>query len=140
MMLSHGINPDEDLSVIVDVGGHQLVINAIYDGTCEAGATFVDARESVEGIPDISEKVIVLETSPLIPNSAIVFVSTFPSDKREEIVSALLQMTNIEEEIALLHGGPGGEWGSWALMDDDLYNGLRELIKAAGLSIDEIGY
>ena len=140
MMLSHGISPEDDLSEIVDTGGHILVINAIYDGTCEVGATFVDARESVEGIPDISEKVIVLETTPLLPNSAIVFLSTFPSDKREEIESALLQMTNIEAEINLLHGDVGAAWGGLALMDDDLYNGLRELIEAAGLSIEEINY
>jgi phosphonate transport system substrate-binding protein len=140
MMLSHGINPEEDLSEIIDVGGHPMVINSVYDGTCEVGATFVDARESVEGIPDISEKVIVLETTPLLPNSAIVFLSTFPSDKREEIESALLQMTNIEAEIDLLHGDRGAAWGGLALMDDELYNGLRQLIEAAGLTIDEIHY
>jgi phosphonate transport system substrate-binding protein len=48
MLQAEGVNPDTDLKQVVDAGGHDGVITAVYNGDCDAGATFVDARTNVE--------------------------------------------------------------------------------------------
>jgi len=88
-LLAAGIDPEKDLEV-VDAGGHDAVVIAVYNGDCDAGATFEDARVLVEkDFPDVKEKVVVIETSPPIPNDNISFLPDFPEDLRQQIVDAL---------------------------------------------------
>ncbi len=137
-LLAAGLDPETDLAEIVDTGGHDAVVIAVYNGDCDAGATFQDARVLVEeDFPDVKEKVVVIETSAAIPNDNISFRPDFPAEMREQIVNALLELNNSDEGKELL----GGlfSWAGLEPVDDSFYDGFRQQLEAAGVSIDELG-
>src|SRR2546430_8905703 len=58
-MKAKGIDPAKDLKQVVDVGSHDAVAEQVYNGNCDAGATFDDARGNIEKkYPDVRDKVI----------------------------------------------------------------------------------
>ncbi|MCG8528745.1 MAG: phosphate/phosphite/phosphonate ABC transporter substrate-binding protein, partial [Opitutales bacterium] len=88
-MRAAGINPDTDLSQIVDAGGHTSVVTAVYNGDVDAGATFVDARGSVEeDFSDVNERVVVIQVSAPIPNDGVQFHPSVSEEIREPIIEA----------------------------------------------------
>ncbi len=137
MMLGAGIDPDKDLKQIVDTGGHDATVLAVYNGDCDAGATFEDARVLVaKSYPDVNDKVVVISTSPPIPNDNISFTPDFPKDMREKIVNALLTLNDTDEGKAMLKGL--FSWQGLKKVDDHFYDGFRQALEAAGLSIEDL--
>ncbi|HPV08197.1 MAG TPA: phosphate/phosphite/phosphonate ABC transporter substrate-binding protein, partial [Aggregatilineales bacterium] len=85
---AEGIDPDTDLGEVVDAGGHDAVVLAVYDGQCDAGATFVDARSNVsDEVPDVMEQVVVIQESAPIPNDTISVIPQMPDEVRENLVA-----------------------------------------------------
>ncbi len=137
-LLAAGLDPATDLAEIVDTGGHDAVVLAVYNGDCDAGATFEDARVLVEkDFPDVKEKVVVIATSAPIPNDNISFTPDFPAEMRDQIVNALLTLNDTEEGQAMLKGL--FSWQGLEAVDDTFYDGFRQQLEAAGVSIDELG-
>jgi phosphonate transport system substrate-binding protein len=69
MLKAAGIDPDADLGGIVDAGSHDAVAAAVYNGDCDFGTTFVDARSTVEETySDIMDVTKVIALEPDIPN------------------------------------------------------------------------
>ncbi len=137
-LLAAGIDPETDLAEIVDAGGHDAVVIAVYNGDCDAGATFEDARVLVEDdFPDVKEKVVVIETSSAIPNDNISFRPDFPADMREKIVNALLSLNDSDEGKEMLKGL--FSWQGLEAVDDTFYDGFRQQLEAAGVSIEDLG-
>ena len=137
MMLGAGIDPDKDLKRIVDTGGHDATVLAVYNGDCDAGATFEDARVLVaKKYPDVKEKVVVIATSPPIPNDNVSFRPDFPKDMREKIVNALLSLNDTDEGKKMLHGL--FDWEGLKKVDDHFYDGFREALEAAGMNIEDL--
>lgn len=135
-LLAAGIDPNTDIN-IVDAGGHDAVVLAVYNGDCDAGATFQDARGNVEeDYPDVKEKVVVIETSAPIPNDNISFRPDFPADMRDKIVNALLTLNDTEDGKAMLKGL--FSWQGLEAIDDTFYDGFRQQLEAAGVTIDDI--
>ncbi len=130
-----GVDPDTDLEV-TDVGSHDNVVNAVYNGECDAGATFVDARSSVEDeLADVKEQVIVITESADIPNDTVSFAPDVPDDVRENVVNALLDIAQSEEgQVALeeLYEIEGLE-----PVDDSFYDAFRVDLDASGYSVEE---
>jgi phosphonate transport system substrate-binding protein len=63
MLRANGVDPDTDMEVTF-AGTHDAVAAAVYSGDCDAGATFVDARTTIEATsPDVMEVVGVFEVS-----------------------------------------------------------------------------
>jgi len=93
MLKANGIDPDKDLARAVQAGSHSNVTTQVYNGDCDAGATYADARDSVEDqYADVKEKVLVLGYTAEIPNDSISFAKDFPADLRDKIVDALLRI------------------------------------------------
>ncbi len=91
LMYEAGIDPEADLAEIVDAGGHDGVVVAVYNGDCDAGSTFEDARGLVEDdFADVLEKVVVVQTTAPIPNDSVAFRPDFSAEMRDQIVAALL--------------------------------------------------
>lgn len=135
-MRAEGINPDTDLTEVIDAGGHDGVVRAVYNGDCDAGATFVDARTNVaDELPDVSDVVVVIATSPPIPNDTVSFRPDFPADKREAIVNALLEMTQNEEELKLLQDLYS--WAGLEQVDDTFFDPFRQVLQASGVNIED---
>lgn len=137
MLRAEGINPDEDFANTVEAGSHDNVIIQVYNGECDAGATFVDARTNVEEeFPDVTEVVEVLATTSDIPNDNVSFIADFPEDKREEIVNALLDIAASEEGQEALNTLYSIEGLQEA--DDSFYDAFRADLSRAGIDIEEL--
>ena len=96
VLQANGIDPDTDIQVL-DSGGHDSVITAVYNGDCVGGASFVDARSNVEDeLPDVKDKVIVLEVSPPIPNDTVSFATSVPDEMQQKITAALVEIGSDE--------------------------------------------
>ncbi|NLH09025.1 MAG: phosphate/phosphite/phosphonate ABC transporter substrate-binding protein [Chloroflexi bacterium] len=132
---AEGIDPDTDLGEVVDAGGHDAVVLAVYDGQCDAGATFVDARSNVsDEVPDVMEQVVVIQESAPIPNDTISVIPQMPDEVRENLVAAFLQIS--EEEPELLN--EVYSWEALAEVDDSFYDGFRQQLDASGLDITDL--
>jgi phosphonate transport system substrate-binding protein len=136
-MQAEGLDPEADLAEIIDVGGHDAVVISVYNGDCDAGATFVDARTNVEeDFPDVMDVVTVITESVPIPNDTISFVPDFPEDMREQIVEVFLNLTTTEEGLAILNDVYS--WSGMQEVGDDFYDGFRQQLEAAGIDIEEL--
>jgi phosphate/phosphite/phosphonate ABC transporter binding protein len=136
-MQAEGLDPETDLAEIIDVGGHDAVVISVYNGDCDAGATFVDARTNVEeDFPDVMDVVTVIAESVPIPNDTISFVPDLPEEVRDQIVGVFLDLASTEEGLAILN-----EVYSWSGMQevgDDFYDGFRQQLEAAGIDVQQL--
>jgi phosphonate transport system substrate-binding protein len=136
-MQAAGINPETDLAEIVDAGGHDGVVLAVYNGDCDAGSTFVDARGNIaEEYPDVMDVVIVIAESAPIPNDNISFHPDVAAETRDAVVGALVGMTESDEGLELLNSVYS--WTGMQVTTDDFYDGFRQQLEAAGLDIEAL--
>ena len=136
-MQAEGIDPENDLAEIVDAGGHDGVIIAVYNGDCDAGSSFVDARSIVaDEFPDVNDVVIVIAESPPIPNDNISFGSSVPANMRDAITSVLLDMASNEAGLAILDSVYS--WSGMEPVEDSFYDGFRQTLEAAGVNIEDL--
>jgi len=134
---ANGIDPDNDFAQTVEAGSHDQVIISVYNGDCDAGATFDDARDNVEDdFPDVKEKVLVLATTPEIPNDSVSFIKDFPADMRQQIVDALLAYAQTDEGKDVLNTLYDIE--GLQIADDTFYDGFRADLSKAGINIEEL--
>jgi phosphonate transport system substrate-binding protein len=135
MMQANGIDPDTDLAQVLDANGHDGVITAVYNGDCDAGATFVDARSNVEDeLADVKDKVLVIETSPEIPNDTISFSTEVPQEIRDQITEALLEIGSDEQYLEVLE--ETYSWQGLEAKDDSFYDPFRQVLDASGVDIE----
>lgn len=131
-MQAAGINTDTDLAEVVDAGSHDAVAAGVYDGTCDAGSTYIDVRSSMEeDYPDIMEVTKVINVSVDIPNDGVQFSPSVPADVREAIVNALLTINETEEGLAAIDAAY--EWTKLVAKDDSFYDPFRQVLDAAGI-------
>jgi phosphonate transport system substrate-binding protein len=137
MLQAAGINPDTDFATTVEAGSHNNVVTAVYNGDCDAGATYSDARSSVEAdLPDVKDVIVVLATSIDIPNDNVSFIKDFPADKRAQIVQALLDIAQSEEGQAALQ--TVYSISGLQVIDDSFYDGFRAQLSQAGIDIEQL--
>jgi phosphonate transport system substrate-binding protein len=136
-MRAAGIDPNTDLADVVDAGSHDAVVIAVYNGDCDAGSTFVDARSNVAGdFPDVNDVVVVIEESAPIPNDNISFVTDMDAATREALVGVFLDLASTEEGLAVLNSVYS--WSGMEEVGDDFYDGFRQQLEAAGMSIEDL--
>jgi phosphonate transport system substrate-binding protein len=136
-MRAAGIRPERDLRDIVDVGSHDAVVAAVYDGDVDAGSTYVDARSTLAARrPDVAEKVAVVAVTAEIPNDGVQFAPSVPAEVRGRIVRALLEIAATEEGRKVLY--EAYQWEGLEEHDDSFYDPFRESLRAAGLGIAEL--
>lgn len=132
-----GVNPDTDFAKTVEAGSHNNVAIAVYNGECDGGATFADARSSVEkDLPDIKTKVVVIAESPPIPNDGVSFAAGLDGAMVDKIVAALLEIAQTDagkEALNTVYSISGLE-----AADDSFYDGFRAQLDAAGISIEDL--
>lgn len=127
-----GINPETDMTEIVDAGGHTGVVTAVYNGDVDAGAVYVDARGNIqEDFPDVMERVRVIEVSAPIPNDGVQFHPSISDEMREQIIDALLDIAETEEGQEALN--LAYQWEALERHGDDFYDPFRQVLQAAGV-------
>lgn len=135
-MQSYGIDPETDLAEVVDAGSHDASVAGVYNGDCDAGSSFVDARSSLEeDYPDIMDVIQVIEVSADIPNDGVQYHPSVPAELREQINAALIAMPGTEEGAEALD--TAYEWSELAPKGDDFYDPFRQVLDAAGINIED---
>jgi phosphonate transport system substrate-binding protein len=137
MLMANGIDPDNDFAETIEAGSHNNVVTQVYNGDCDAGATYADARSSIEDdVADVKEKVVVLAETTDIPNDSVSFIKDLDPEVREKIVTALLEIAETEEGQAALeslYSIAGLERA-----DDSFYDAFRADLSKAGMDIEEL--
>lgn len=134
-MRAAGINIDE-LNV-VDAGGHDGVVAGVYNGECDAGATYVDARDTIEDDnPDVFEQVAVIGESAPIPNDTLSYGNHVPYAMQLILTEALLEIAADEANAELLDAVYS--WDALQRASDAFFNDFREQLDAAGVDVEEL--
>ncbi len=136
MMRAAGLDPEKDLEVTF-AGSHDAAVLGVYNGDCDAGASFVDARTSVEDeFPDVMDKVVQVEISMEIPNDGVQFTKNFPADTKQKLVDALIKIISTEEGKAAMDAAY--EWDGLEVHDNSFYDSFRQLLDAAGVTAEDL--
>jgi phosphonate transport system substrate-binding protein len=131
-----GIDPDTDLAQVVDAGSHDAAVAGVYNGDCDAGSSYVDARGTIEEeYPDVMDVIKVLEISADIPNDGVQFVAGFDAEMQTQIVDALLAIADTEAGVEALD--IAYQWTALEKHDDSFYDPFRQVLDAAGVSPEE---
>lgn len=99
----------------------------------------LDARSSsgvISVAPDVVQQVRVLAITDSIPNDCMAFGPDFPSDVREQIEAALLDLRDTQAWEDSL--GDFYSWDSMRPATDQEYDRIRGQIEQAGYDMDEI--
>jgi phosphonate transport system substrate-binding protein len=137
MLQANGIDPDNDFSKTVESGSHNNSITAVYQGDCDVGVSYADARSSIEeDFPDVKDVVAVLATTTAIPNDSVSFIKDMPEEMRQEIVDALIAYAATEEGQAALENLYS--IANLQPADDSFYDGFRADLSKAGIDIEEL--
>jgi len=132
-----GIDPDTDLASIVDAGSHDAAIAGVYNGDCDAGSSYVDARSRIEAdYPDVMDVIKVIEVSIDIPNDGVQYAPSMSREMRDKINDALLKIAETEEGQAALD--TAYQWGGLLKVDDTFYDPFRQVLDAAGVDVQEL--
>jgi len=136
-MRANGINPDTDLKQIVDVGGHDAVVENVYNGNCDAGATFDDARaDLVKKYPDVQDKLVVVTYTASIPNDTVAFATSFDATQRATIVKALLDVVGDKANADLIKAVYN--WTALKEAKDTFFDDFRQQLDAAGVKAETL--
>ncbi len=131
MLKAAGLTADVDFKVTY-AGSHDAVVTGVYNGDCQAGATFVDARANLEEtLADVMDKISVVEVSIPIPNDGVQFVSSMPAEMQTKITDALVKIFATEEGAAAFNDAY--QWDGLEKQDNAFYDGFRQLLDAAGI-------
>lgn len=137
MLKAEGVDPDADLAQQIEAGSHDSVALSVYSGDCDAGATYVDARDAIaDEYEDVYDKTVVIAESPEIPNDGLQFTEDFPSDMREEIVNAVLEIMETDEGVEAI--GKAYGWDAVVQKDDSFYDDFRAVLDASGVDVEEL--
>ena len=136
-MRGAGVDPETGLSGVVDCGSHDGVVAAVYNGDVDAGASYVDARTRIEGdYPDVMDKVVVIAVTENIPNDGVQFIPGMSDEMKNKIVDALLKIAATDEGKEAL--GTAYQWNELAKHGDSFYDPFRQVLQAAGMSIEDL--
>jgi len=136
MLTAAGVG-EGDLGKIADANSHDGVVTAVYNGDCDAGATWVDARGQVEEeYPDVKDVVTVVTTSADIPNDNVSVLPSLPEDIVSALRDALVAIVGTDEGLEAL----GTLYGVETLepADDTMYDEFRVTLDASGLDIEAL--
>lgn len=92
-----GEDPRTFFSETVFAGGHDKAVIALYQGSVDGAASFIDVRTTlVKTFPDIMEKTKRIATAGPIPNDTVSIRRNFPADLRSKIEAGLLAYAETE--------------------------------------------
>jgi phosphonate transport system substrate-binding protein len=98
-----GEDPRTFFSETVFAGGHDKAVIALYQGSVDGAASFIDVRTSlVATFPDIMEKTKRIATAGPIPNDTVSVRRNFPADLRAKIEAGLLAYAETDAGKAAL--------------------------------------
>ena len=134
---ANGVDPDTDLAEVVDAGSHDASVAGVYNGDCDAGSSYVDARGNLEDeYADVLDVVVVIEISADIPNDGVQYSPTVSREIRDQINGVLTNVANIEGGVEALDAAYS--WTELTLKDDTFYDPFRQTLDAAGVDVSSL--
>ena len=134
ILSANGIDVQKDLR-FPETRAAAETVRAVYNRTCDAGAVASNVREDArKEIPSLMERIRVLDTSPIIPNHAVVFSNNLPTNKRDLIIQSLAELGTTETDQQVLVAHPYAI-DNLASRDDKSYDRLRDLFTKAGVDV-----
>lgn len=131
-----GIDPDTGLGEVVDAGSHDAAVAGVYNGDCDAGSSYVDARGRIEeDYPDVMDVIKVIYVSFDIPNDGLQYEPSFPREMRDKINAALVEISGTEEGVEALK--EAYQWEALQKIDDSFYDSFRQVLDSAGVSASD---
>ena len=119
------------------VQGHPAVVSALYvGGICDFGATYVDARTSIQKTyADVMDKIVVIwRTDNILPNDNVSYSSTVPADVAAKLTQALLDMSGSDAGREILKN-MGYDIEGLKVAEDSFYDPFRAALQASGIDI-----
>ena len=104
------------------------------------GWRVLDARAGLrQEAPDVVQKVRILDISPEIPNDTLSFGPEFPAELRAQIEEALVAFAETEAWAKSIGNQDFYGWTGLSPATDAEYDVVRQMIEAAGLTIEFLG-
>ncbi len=119
------------------VQGHPAVVSALYvGGICDFGATYIDARTSIQKTyPDVMEKIVIIwRTDNIIPNDNVSYSTAMPADVAAKVTAALIEMSDTTDGQDILKN-MGYEVQGLKVAEDSFYDPFRAALQASGIDI-----
>ncbi len=104
------------------------------------GYRVLDARAAIrEEAPDVVQKVRILALSDEIPNDTMSYSPDFPADLRELINQAVIDYVASDACEQTLCNESFYDWTGAAPIYDENFDGIRILMEAQGITLENIG-
>jgi phosphonate transport system substrate-binding protein len=128
-----GQDPKTFFASTIFAGGHDKAALAVYQGTVDGAASFIDVRTSAGMPTDIMAKTKVIDTAGPIPNDGVAVAKTFPADLQAQVSKALIDYCASDAgktQCASLFN-----WNGLQAVSADFYNPVRDAAKLAGIDV-----
>jgi phosphonate transport system substrate-binding protein len=130
-----GQDPKTFFSNVQFAGGHPQAALAVYQGTVDGAATFIDARDSlVSANPDIKTKTKVIDTAGPIPNDGVALRKGFPTDLGTTVTKALQDYGATDAGKSTL--SKLFQWDGMQAVDAKFYDAMKDAAKLAGVDVE----
>jgi len=128
------MSPDVPDEVVADCAVDED--GALYCGEYRV----LDARASItEEAPDVVQKVRILGLSPEIPNDTMSFGPDFPEELRQVIIDGVTAFIGTEACDQSLCHEQFYDWTGVGSIFDENFDGIRLLMAAQGITLENIG-
>jgi len=136
-----GMTPDTFFGEVTFAGGHDRVIEAIYNGEADCGATYDDARDMVIGqYPDVYDVVTVLAHTENLPLDPWAFRADFNGMVAQTVANGIVAVGQTPEggdALETIFGYRPSDIGS---TQDGAYDFIRAIVAEFGLEMDTCKY
>ena len=129
-----GQEPKTFFSSTIFAGGHPQAALAVYQGTVDGAATFIDARDSlVATAPDIKTKTKVIDTAGPIPNDGVAVAKAFPDDIAKQVKQALIDYSKTDDGKKVFSAL--FQWDGMQEIDAKFYDAMKAAAALAGVDV-----
>jgi basic membrane protein A len=115
-------------------GSHNAAALAVYRGQADAGASYVDVRNSLEeDFPDIKDKTQVVALTDDIPNDTVTAGPHVPAEVAQAYKDLLIELVDTEagaEAVYTIY-----QWEGVGEADDSFFDPVREAATSLGIEL-----
>jgi len=127
MLLEQGKQPESFFAENIFLGSHNRVIEAVLDGTVDAGATYSEAMEIARNKGLHTQELVVLAQTEAIPKDAIAARPGFDQELVASIKNAFIDMTDKKSAQNLWMKKIG--LNGFIATEDKVYDIIRKVAK-----------
>jgi phosphonate transport system substrate-binding protein len=135
-----GQEPKTFFSSTIFAGGHPQAALAVYQGTVDGAATYIDVRTTADGTApgagmpaDILTKTKRIDKAGPIPNDGVALVKGFPDDLGKQVKQALIDYSKTDDGKKVFSAL--FQWDGMQEIDAKFYDSMKDALKLAGVDV-----